>query len=166
MPLILACSLPGSTGMARAADWPQFRGPGASGVANGKAAPFEWDVESGKNVKWKTPIPGLGHSAPVVWGDRLYACRDNGMLTCFEAKTGKELYRERLEGLGFTASPVASGDHLYFTSEDGQVLVVQAGPTFKLLATDALGANFLATPGIADGVIFFRTQEYLVAVGG
>jgi outer membrane protein assembly factor BamB len=52
--------------------WPQFRGRRASGVAEGEKPPLEWNVESGTGVKWKTPIPGLGHSSPVVWGDRVF----------------------------------------------------------------------------------------------
>ena len=53
------------------ARWPQFRGPGASGIGTG-SPPLEWNGESGKNVLWKTEIPGLGHSSPVIWGDRIY----------------------------------------------------------------------------------------------
>jgi len=52
-------------------DWPQFRGRGASGLGTG-TAPAEWNGESGKNVLWKTPIPGLGYSSPVIWGDRIF----------------------------------------------------------------------------------------------
>jgi outer membrane protein assembly factor BamB len=53
------------------ADWPQFRGAMAAGLGDGMP-PVEWDGESGKNVLWKTAIPGLGHSSPVVWGDRIF----------------------------------------------------------------------------------------------
>jgi outer membrane protein assembly factor BamB len=121
---------------------------------------------SGGPVVWSIPRGGNYMQTPIVVGDYLYGCRDNGIVTCFDAKTGKEVYRTpRLEGVGFTASAVACGDRLYFTSEDGQVQVVQAGPAFKLLATNTLGANCLATPAISDGVIFFRTQKELVAVG-
>ena len=58
---------------AAAADsnWPQFRGPSGSGVGTG-SPPSEWNVESGKNILWKTAIPGLGHSSPIVWGDRIF----------------------------------------------------------------------------------------------
>ena len=52
-------------------NWPQFRGPSASGVGTG-SPPIEWNVESGKNILWKTAIPGLGHSSPVIWGDRIF----------------------------------------------------------------------------------------------
>ena len=53
-------------------DWPQFRGPHATGVADGQHPPVTWDVKAGTNVRWKTPIPGLGHSGPIVWGDRVF----------------------------------------------------------------------------------------------
>jgi outer membrane protein assembly factor BamB len=52
--------------------WPSFRGPHASGVADGQNLPDEWDVKTGQNVLWKTPIPGLAHSSPVVWGDQIF----------------------------------------------------------------------------------------------
>ncbi len=52
-------------------DWPQFRGPAASGVAPG-SPPIEWNGESGKNILWKAEIPGLGHSSPIIWGDRIF----------------------------------------------------------------------------------------------
>ena len=52
--------------------WPSFRGPNASGVADGQNLPDRWDVKSGENILWRTPIPGLAHSSPVVWGDRIF----------------------------------------------------------------------------------------------
>jgi outer membrane protein assembly factor BamB len=52
-------------------NWPQFRGLGASGVATG-SPPVAWDGESGKNVLWKAEISGLGHSSPIIWGDRIF----------------------------------------------------------------------------------------------
>ncbi len=55
-----------------AREWSSFRGPGGSGVADGTDLPTEWDVEQGVNVAWKTPIPGLGHSSPIVWGNRVF----------------------------------------------------------------------------------------------
>ena len=54
------------------ADWPSFRGHRAAGVADGFATVADWNLQDGKNVLWKTPIPGLGHSSPIVWGDTLY----------------------------------------------------------------------------------------------
>src|SRR5215213_4161511 len=57
---------------ASAQNWPQFRGTGASGVAEGKPAPVKWDATKATGVVWKTPIPGLSHASPVVWGDKVF----------------------------------------------------------------------------------------------
>ncbi len=62
-------------------DWPQFRGPRAAGVADGQHPPIHWNVETGHNIRWKTPIPGLGHASPILWGDRIFiltAVKDSG----------------------------------------------------------------------------------------
>lgn len=61
-----------AVGAAPPANWPMFRGPDASGVADGQNPPTDWDLARGENVAWKTPIPGLGHSCPIVWGDRVF----------------------------------------------------------------------------------------------
>ena len=53
-------------------NWPMFRGAQASGVADAQGALVEWDVKTGKNVRWKTPLPGVANSSPVVWGNRIY----------------------------------------------------------------------------------------------
>lgn len=52
-------------------DWPSFRGPNGSGIGNGDV-PATWNVTTGENIKWKTRIPGLAHSSPIVWGDRVF----------------------------------------------------------------------------------------------
>jgi len=52
--------------------WPSFRGPQASGVADGQELPDEWSGETGENILWRVPVPGLAHSSPVVWGDRIF----------------------------------------------------------------------------------------------
>ena len=53
-----------------AEQWPQFRGPGALGVAESAKLPDTWSTT--KNVRWKTAIPGHGWSSPIVWGDRIF----------------------------------------------------------------------------------------------
>jgi outer membrane protein assembly factor BamB len=55
-----------------AQNWPQFRGPDGSGVADRQDLPLEWSVAEGKNVLWRVPIEGLAHSSPVIWGERVY----------------------------------------------------------------------------------------------
>lgn len=55
-----------------AQNWPQFRGEFARGVADGQDLPTTWNVESGENIRWVTDIPGMGHSSPIIWNDRIF----------------------------------------------------------------------------------------------
>jgi outer membrane protein assembly factor BamB len=80
-------------GVLFAQNWPQFRGPGATGVADGMNPPVKWDVAAGTNIAWKTPIPGLAHSSPIVWGDRIY------VTTAIPKKQGVQ-FRGGLYGAG------------------------------------------------------------------
>lgn len=52
--------------------WPAFRGANASGIGDGAELPEEWDLASGRNVRWSSPLPGLGNSSPVVWGNKVF----------------------------------------------------------------------------------------------
>jgi outer membrane protein assembly factor BamB len=70
--LLLVAVLTSVARPATAQYWPMFRGPEASGVADGQDLPDRWDVETGENILWKTEIAGFGHSSPVVWGDRIF----------------------------------------------------------------------------------------------
>ncbi len=74
--LLLMIASAGLSGAAEAAgpealdQWPQWRGPLATGVAPHGDPPVSWS--EGQNVRWKTPLPGRGHSTPIVWGDRIF----------------------------------------------------------------------------------------------
>jgi outer membrane protein assembly factor BamB len=104
---------------------------------------------------------------PIVVGDSLYACFDNGIVTCFEARTGAIRYSERLGtgSEGFTASPVSDGRNLYFTSEVGNVYVVPANASFSIAATNTLNETCLSTAAVSDGTLFYRTRHELLAIG-
>ena len=52
--------------------WPQFRGPFATGIMDEADLPDTWNIHTGENILWKIGIPGLAHSCPVVWEDRLF----------------------------------------------------------------------------------------------
>src|SRR5215203_991796 len=65
-----AATLPRAT--SAKGSWPSFRGPHASGVADGQHLPDRWNGKTGENILWRTSIAGLGHSSPVVWGDRVF----------------------------------------------------------------------------------------------
>jgi outer membrane protein assembly factor BamB len=69
-------------------NWPSFRGPNASGVAEGANPPVTWDVEKSQNVLWKTDIPGLSHASPIVWGNNIFLITavSSEAKTSFEAK--------------------------------------------------------------------------------
>ena len=54
-------------------NWPSFRGDASTGNGDGQRAITDWDAASGKNIKWKTPIPGIANSSPIVWGNRVFA---------------------------------------------------------------------------------------------
>jgi outer membrane protein assembly factor BamB len=117
-------------------------------------------------VVWSIKRGGAYMQTPLVYGDYLYSCRDNGVLSCYQAKTGKRLYQERLgRGAGgFSASPVAADGKLYFSSEVGDVYVVRAGPRFELLSVNSLDEIVMATPAISEGTLYFRTRSKLIAI--
>ena len=84
---------------------------------------------------------------------------NNGILTCYRADTGEQVYQTRLgaAGASFSASPVAADGRLYFASETGEVYVLRAGPESELLATNVMDEVVMATPAISDGLMVVRT---------
>jgi outer membrane protein assembly factor BamB len=128
---------------------------------------LEENTTSNKYVAWSLPRDGAYMVTPLVYGDHLYSSKNNGVLSCFEAKTGNRIYQERLgDGTtGFTASPVAAAGKLYFSSEDGDIYVLKAGPKFEVLAKNSMGEVCMATPAISEGTLFFRTRGHVVAIG-
>ena len=68
--LLSIVALLNSSAAVSAANWPQWRGPAGSGVSNEKNLPSEWSAT--KNIKWKTPVAGRGHSSPIVWGNKIF----------------------------------------------------------------------------------------------
>ncbi len=129
---------------------------------------------SNSHIAWAHLNIGNYMQTPLVYGDFLYLCRDQGIMACYEAKTGKKVYRERLsEGVGWTASPVAADGKVYFTSEEGDVQVVKAGAAYEvgegppanlMIAKNPLGDITMATTAISDGTLFFRTRSHVIAV--
>jgi len=70
--LIAIVALSGPPRSAEAENWPQWRGPLATGTAPDGDPPLEWDEDDGQNIRWKTAIPGRGHSTPIVWDDYVF----------------------------------------------------------------------------------------------
>lgn len=119
-------------------------------------------------IAWSTMRHGPYMPTPIVYGDYLYVCSNAGVLACYQATTGQEVYRKRMTARGgslaFTASPLAADGHLYFAAEDGRVLVVKAGPEYELVSTNPSGGSILATPAISTGCLIVRTENRLIAV--
>lgn len=115
---------------------------------------------------WQQTRGGNYMQTPLVLGDRLYLCSDAGIMTCLEAATGTEVWRERLGegGAGFTASIVATDDRIYATSEEGDVYAIAPGAKLEVVGRGDLGEEAMATPAIAGGTLFWRTRGHLVAV--
>ncbi|HYK19646.1 MAG TPA: PQQ-binding-like beta-propeller repeat protein [Pyrinomonadaceae bacterium] len=136
--------------------------PGANGdisLKDGK--------DSNEFVAWSKQRGGPYMPTPIVYGELLYTCSNQGVLTAYNAKTGERVYQERLGGTGgaFTASPVASDGKIYLSSEDGDVFVVKAGPKYELLSKNPVGEVMMATPAISDGLVIVRTISNLYAFG-
>jgi outer membrane protein assembly factor BamB len=136
--------------------------PGGSGDISLKEG-----QESNEFIAWSKQRGGPYMPTPIVYGELLYTCSNQGVLTAYNAKTGERVYQERLGGTGgaFTASPVASDGKIYLSSEDGDVFVVKAGPKYELLAKNPVGEVMMATPAISDGLVIVRTISNLYAFG-
>lgn len=83
---------------AMAENWPAWRGPRGDGSSHETEVPTTWNGETGENIAWKVPIPGTGHSSPVVWEDRIFltSCLDDTqerVLLCLDRRTGKTLWQ-------------------------------------------------------------------------
>ena len=100
----------------------------------------------------------------LVYGDLLYNLRWNGNLTCFDAASGDQMYRETVDTDSFIASPVAADGKIFLVSESGDVFIVEAGAEYRLIKKIPLGEITLATPAISDGLIVFRTTGHLIGI--
>lgn len=123
------------------------------------------DETSNEFIAWSIKRGGAYMTTSLIYGDYLYNLKNNGLLSCFKARTGELQYKEALRpGGGISASGVASDGKLFFTSELGDVFVVKAGPVYKLLAKNPLDDICMSTPAISIGTLYFRTQHYVLAV--
>jgi len=128
--------------------------PGASEDA--RPTHLAWETQRG--------IPEV--PSPLYCRGRLYLLRDGGVLTCLEAATGKELFRDRLGAAGqYIASPIAAGDKLVTASTLGVVSVIKMEAKLNVLARNPLGERTYATPALADNRLYVRTVKHLYAFG-
>lgn len=114
------------------------------------------------NIVWQTKRNVANSPTPIVVGDELYMIADNGFMTCYDAKTGKVHWSERLAGNAYSASPIYADGHLYVTSESGIGQVIAAGKNFKEVAGPFdLEEKTFATFVPVDGALYIRTESQL-----
>lgn len=127
----------------------------AGGRGDVTATHLAWSFDSGPDVP-----------TPVTDGTYFYVVRDNGVMFCLDAKTGKTIYGpQRIRPGTYSGSPVLADGMIYVTNEDGVTVVVRAGPKFEVLAENDLGEYTLSSPAISEGQIFIRTDSALYAIG-
>jgi outer membrane protein assembly factor BamB len=122
------------------------------------------------HLVWQTGRRGRDVSSPMLWNGLLYAVDRSAILTCYDSKTGKPLYSERLaHGAVSMASPVALRGKLLWVLDTGETVVIEPGRTLKVVGRNKLGdgnqLDFNASPAIVDGQIFLRSQSYLYCIG-
>jgi outer membrane protein assembly factor BamB len=105
--------------------------------------------------------------SPLLYDGLLYMLKSNsGILTVFDAKTGKMHYGpQRLDGIAEVfSSPVGAAGRVYITGRDGTTVVLKHGPTFEVVGTNHLDDGFDASPAIVDGEMFLRGYRYLYCI--
>jgi outer membrane protein assembly factor BamB len=119
------------------------------------------------HIAWSRHQRGPYMPTPLIYHDLLYVLANQGILDCYELRSGKEIYRNRIphEGGGFSSSPIAADGRIYLSSEDGDIFVVSSGPKFNLIATNPMGERLMATPALAGGAMYVRGEKHIFAIG-
>ncbi len=123
-------------------------------------------AKANDGVAWHLPQGGPSTSSPLLYQGYLYVVEERaGQLTCYDAKTGKQIYKERLQGArSFTSCPWAADGKVYFVDSDAKTFVVQAGPEFKLLSKNEIDEMCWSSPAVANGALFLRTVDQLYCI--
>lgn len=122
-------------------NWPSFRGPGSNGLAHFTNAPTDWDVASGKNVKWKVETGLPGPNSPIIWENKLFLSGANDKereIYCYDINDGKLLWKAAVEPQG--TAPAAPPKVTEETGFAAPSMVVHGGQVFALFAEGDLVA--------------------------
>jgi outer membrane protein assembly factor BamB len=125
------------------------------------------DQSSNEYIAWFQKQGGPYNPSPIVYGDYFYVLYDRGMVSCYDARTGSEIYsKQRIaaDAKAFTSSPWANNGRIFCLSEDGDTFVIQAGPEFKLLGRNKLEEMCMATPAALRGSLIIRTMSKLYRI--
>jgi outer membrane protein assembly factor BamB len=135
--------------------------PGATGDIS-----LTKDETSNKHVVWSQARAGTYLPTPVAFEGAVYSLNEKGILTRFDAKTGKQTYKTRIDptATAFTTSPWAYNGKLFCLSEEGQTYVVSTGEEFKLLHVNTLDDFALASPALVGDRLLLRTEHRLYSI--
>jgi outer membrane protein assembly factor BamB len=124
------------------------------------------DQTSNEYVVWSQPRSGTYLPSSLAYNGAVYSLTETGILSRFDAKTGKQTYKTRIDptATAFTTSPWAYNGKLFLLSEEGQTFVVDAGPEFKLLHVNKLDDFTLATPALVGDRLLIRTEHRLYSI--
>lgn len=124
------------------------------------------DLTGTDAIIWQNKRGNSYTPSPVLADGKLYFVSDNGMLSCFDAKTGTAHYQQRLpKPYNLKSSLVAANGKLYVSTEEGDILVVKMGESFEVLAVNSFpDQSFIATPAVADGEMYLRSEDTLYCV--
>ncbi|NQV23969.1 MAG: PQQ-like beta-propeller repeat protein [Rhodopirellula sp.] len=114
-------------------------------------------------VEWKQDGSAPQKPSMLLIGDELYFINDKGIGMCLDARTGKEYWKERIEG-NYSASPLFANGRIYFFSQEGKTVVIEAGRQFKRPAENSLDSVFMASPAVADNSLFLRSATHLYRI--
>jgi outer membrane protein assembly factor BamB len=119
------------------------------------------------HVRWTVPQVPEGLGSPIIVDKYVYRLHSPGILKCWEAATGKQVYAQRLEGISTTwASPIADPQGRLYFANAGKSYVIQAGPEYRVLAVNDLGDGSHPSPAVAGGKLFLVGLKELYCVGG
>jgi outer membrane protein assembly factor BamB len=115
------------------------------------------------HISWKVDSMVPRTASPILVDGLLYMVSDDGLVTCLEAASGKQVWRSRIGGT-YAASPIYGDDRLYFFSQQGKTMVLKPGRSFEGLATNSLANGFMASPAVAGRALFLRTKTDLYRI--
>jgi outer membrane protein assembly factor BamB len=118
---------------------------------------------TGSHVAWRVTKAAAKKPSLLLVDDLIYMNNDGGIVTAIEAKTGKEVWSERIGG-NYSASPIYANGHAYFFSEEGKATVIATGHEFKKVAENKLESGFMASPAVTDNALILRTKTHLYRI--
>ena len=118
---------------------------------------------TGSHVAWRVTKAAAKKPSLLLVDELIYMNNDGGILTAIEAKTGKEVWSERIGG-NYSASPIFANGHAYFFSEEGKATVIAPGREFKKVAENKLESGFMASPAVTDNALILRTKTHLYRI--